>query len=99
MTTASGETGKTAGGARSPELREAVRGIAHDINGVLNNLALSLELLDRATAPEADPEAEAASRLRSLSNARRAIRELQDLVERRILPLGETAAPEPGAKL
>ncbi len=74
-------------------LEETVRGIAHDLNGALNNLALNVELIDAATAGGSDDAADAASRARSLANLRRAVREIQSIVEQRLLPLGRPGEP------
>ncbi len=68
-------------------IEESLRGIAHDLNGTLNNLALNVELLDRLTASPPGPNDEE-RRARHLANLRRAIGEIQQIVERRLTPLG-----------
>ena len=78
--------------------REAVRRIAHDLNGALNNLALNIELLVQTSAPEGDAGQDAASRARYVANLHRAIRAIQEIVEQRILPLGHTGEPDPGTR-
>lgn len=72
------------GGAK----RAAVRGIAHSINGALNSLALNVELLDRCTANRVGSEEDELARARYLASLRRAIREIQEIVEQRLGPLG-----------
>ena len=68
--------------------RAAVRGIAHSINGALNSLALNVELLDRSTAKRVGSEEDELARARYLASLRRAIREIQEIVEQRLGPLG-----------
>lgn len=77
------------------DLRKSLRGVAHDINGALNNLALNLELLDRSTAPGSTaPEG---ARERSLASLRRAVDTIGQIVHQRLLPLAkdESSGQEP----
>ena len=68
--------------------RAALHGIAHSINGALNSLALNVELLDRSTAKRVGSEEDELARARYLASLRRAIREIQEIVEQRLGPLG-----------
>ena len=68
--------------------RAAVRGIAHSINGALNTLALNVELLDRSAANRVGSEEDELARTRYLTSLRRAIGEIQAIVELRLSPLG-----------
>lgn len=79
----------------SANQREAVRRIAHDLNGELNNLALNVELLVQTSAPEGGAGQDAASRARYVANLRRAIRAIQDILEQQILPLAQPGGPHP----
>ena len=68
--------------------RATVRGIAHSLNGALNTLALNVELLDRSAANRVGTEEDEIARARYLAGLRRAIREIQEIVEQRLSPLG-----------
>lgn len=70
-------------------LRDPVRNIVHGLNGALNNLSLNIELLDKLAAAGDDE----ARRTRYLASLRRAAREIQEIVERQILPLGRERGP------
>ncbi|MEO8275393.1 MAG: hypothetical protein ABI639_04195 [Thermoanaerobaculia bacterium] len=89
---------ETATGDLTPESRtlgalsSSVRSIAHDINGSLNNLSLNIELLERSSRNSCGTELELASRERSLASLRRAMGQIREVVEQRLLPLGR--APE-----
>lgn len=84
-----------ADGEESPdELRASFRRVAHDINGVLNTLALNIELLDRSTAGVGgglDGAAEGA-RERCLATLRRAVGEIQQIVAHRLLTIESSGA-------
>ncbi len=88
------------GGRRDFEAR--LRGVAHDINGALNTLALNLELLDRATATARDAgeeESPEVVRERCLASLRRATDQIQRIVSQQLLPLvGGSAGRPPGAR-
>ena len=77
-----------AGEASFLTIRESLRGIAHDLNGALNTLALNVELLDRSTASRVGSEEDELARARCLARLRRAIGEIQEIVEQRLNPLG-----------
>ncbi len=81
-----GEENPLASGGDEPrDLRKDLRGVAHDINGALNNLALNLELLDRSTAQGAvAPEG---ARERYFASLRRAVDKIGEIVSQRLLPL------------
>ena len=68
--------------------RAALHGIAHSINGALNTLALNVELLDRSAANRVGSEEDELARTRYLTSLRRAIGEIQAIVELRLSPLG-----------
>lgn len=78
-------------------LEATVRAIAHDLNGALNNVALNVELLDAATASGREAGFDADSRARALANLRRAVREIQGIVECRLLQVGRPEEPAPAA--
>jgi hypothetical protein len=77
------------GEAESGSLRDRVREIVHGLNGALNNLILNIELLDRL---EEDGHDEV-RRARYLAGLRRATREIQEIAEKQILPLGRGERP------
>lgn len=77
------------GEVESAPLREPVRDIVHGLNGALNNLILNIELLDKL-AGAGDDEVR---RARYLASLRRATREIQQIVERQLLPLGREDGP------
>ncbi len=88
------ESARAPGESASASLRDPVRDIVHGINGALNNLILNLELLDKLAGGGDDDE----RRARYLASLRRATREIQEIVERQILPLAreDRHAPERG---
>lgn len=91
-------SGETALATPSASQRETMRGIAHDLNGALNNLALNVELLVQTAAPDEGAGHDAASRARYVANLRRAIRAIQEIIEQQILPIGKTEEPDPGSR-
>ena len=74
--------------SRADRPEDLVRAIAHDLNGALNTLVLNIELLDASAAGVDGSAAAPAQRARSLAAMRRAVRELQEIVEHRLLPVG-----------
>lgn len=78
-------------------LEATVRAIAHDLNGALNNVVLNVELLDAATASDREAGFDADARARALANLRRAAREIQGIVECRLVQLGRPEEPAPAA--
>ena len=76
-------------GEESAPLRDPVRDIVHGLNGALNNLILNIELLDRLAGGGDDSE----RRARYLASLRRATREIQEIVERQLLPLAREDRP------
>lgn len=81
-----------------PTRDEIVRAIAHDLNGGLNRMALHVELLDSATAASEAMAGAAVQRTRSLASLRLAVRELAEIVERRLLPFGRAKDDGTGAR-
>ncbi len=86
------------GAAGTDPLRSSVRSIVHGLNGALNNLILNVELLDKMPAGAADAGEEAARRARHLASLRRAVREIQEVVEHQLVPLGRADASPTGAR-
>ena len=81
-------TDPAAGETPAVAIQKSLRGIAHDLNGALNTLALNVELLDRSKANSVGSEEDELARARYLASLRRAVREIQEIVEQRLSPLG-----------
>jgi signal transduction histidine kinase len=87
------EPGAVAPKVPEADSRGALRTVAHDINGALNNISLNLELLDRAAAAgDGIPEE---SRQRYMGNLRRAVAKISEIVSSRLVPLARPGS-EPG---
>ncbi len=69
-----------------------LRELAHDMNGALNNLALNLELLERAMRGEGNPAPECE---RYFANLRRALEQLTQIAGSRLLPLASSPPESP----
>lgn len=80
-------------GADPPQ--QPMREIVHDLNGALNSLTLHIELLDAATSNARGAAHDPAGRARHFDSLRRAVRQIQAIVEHRLLTLGRDAAPPP----
>ncbi|MBP9822940.1 MAG: hypothetical protein KBF21_01835 [Thermoanaerobaculia bacterium] len=77
------ESARSPGESASASLRDPVRHIVHGLNGALNSLSLNIELLEKVAETGDDKE----RRARCLASLRRATREIQQIVERELLPL------------
>lgn len=74
-------------GAGDDPLGDPVRRIVHGINGALNILTLNIELLAAASAQGEESGKGGEQQVRSLASLRRAVRQIQEIVERDLLPL------------
>lgn len=74
-------------GAGDDPLGDPVRRIVHELNGALNILTLNIELLAAAQAQGEESGKGGEQQALRLASLRRAVRQIQEIVERELLPL------------